>query len=250
MNLYLLRHGETDWNREGRLQGRTDIPLNQTGREQVRRAAEVLAARSPHIDLIFTSPLARARESAGIVAERLAQTGDVPASAEWTSAAGGAANGAERPAPNADVPIGSGRAPADVPECALPRAAILTEPLLTERSYGAGEGTTPAERAARFPDGVYPGMESQEALLQRGAAAFQKILDAAEGRQNILVAAHGSILRGILTAVTAGTPAARQWEIFGNGSIHLIRWAGGLTGVETVYAGTPTEAFRSDNGSL
>lgn len=71
MNIFLLRHGETNWNQEGRLQGRTDIPLNQNGRSQIRHSAEILAELSPGIDLIFSSPLSRARESAEIVADRL-----------------------------------------------------------------------------------------------------------------------------------------------------------------------------------
>lgn len=43
MNIFLLRHGETDFNRAGRLQGHMDIPLNQNGRTQVSHAAEILA---------------------------------------------------------------------------------------------------------------------------------------------------------------------------------------------------------------
>ncbi len=72
MDFFLLRHGETDWNLAGRLQGRADIPLNQKGRVQIGHAAEVLGRVYPAIDLIIASPLARARESAEIVADRLA----------------------------------------------------------------------------------------------------------------------------------------------------------------------------------
>ena len=43
--LYLVRHGETDWNAARRIQGRTDIPLNDTGRDQARQAGELLARR-------------------------------------------------------------------------------------------------------------------------------------------------------------------------------------------------------------
>ncbi len=67
--LYLVRHGETDWNRQRRIQGRTDIPLNDTGRTQARETGLVLAARS--WDGVFASPLARARETADIIAAGL-----------------------------------------------------------------------------------------------------------------------------------------------------------------------------------
>ena len=71
MNIYMLRHGETDWNQVGRLQGHTDIPLNQAGKEQINVAAETLIGLGIDIDLIYASPLARAHESAEIVADRL-----------------------------------------------------------------------------------------------------------------------------------------------------------------------------------
>lgn len=67
--LYLVRHGETDWNAARRIQGRTDIPLNETGRDQARRAGELLARR--RWDAIYASPLGRAHETATIIAERL-----------------------------------------------------------------------------------------------------------------------------------------------------------------------------------
>lgn len=59
--LYLFRHGETDWNRERRLQGTNDIPLNQTGREQAD-ALRAFFAKHP-VQAWFTSPLQRARET-------------------------------------------------------------------------------------------------------------------------------------------------------------------------------------------
>jgi broad specificity phosphatase PhoE len=67
--LLLVRHGETDWNAEGRLQGHTDRPLNDYGRRQAKELAERLAAE--HVDAIYTSDLSRAKETAEIVGERL-----------------------------------------------------------------------------------------------------------------------------------------------------------------------------------
>jgi len=67
--LYLVRHGETDWNRQHRIQGLTDIPLNDTGREQARRAGRLLASRD--WDAVVSSPLQRALETATIIADEL-----------------------------------------------------------------------------------------------------------------------------------------------------------------------------------
>lgn len=67
--LYLVRHGETDWNAARRIQGRTDIPLNDAGRVQARQAAELLGRR--RWDAVYASPLSRAHETAAIIADRL-----------------------------------------------------------------------------------------------------------------------------------------------------------------------------------
>lgn len=69
MNLYIVRHGQTQWNVENRILGRTDLPLTQTGRAQARALADSL--RETPIDIIYTSPLERACDTArAIAAER------------------------------------------------------------------------------------------------------------------------------------------------------------------------------------
>ncbi len=69
MIVAFIRHGQTDWNREGLLQGSSDIPLNDTGREQARDAFMTL--RSRPWDVVVSSPLVRARETAQIIADGL-----------------------------------------------------------------------------------------------------------------------------------------------------------------------------------
>jgi broad specificity phosphatase PhoE len=67
--LLLVRHGETDWNAEGRLQGHTDRPLSEFGGRQTRRLADDL--EDEELEAIYSSDLSRARETAEIVGERL-----------------------------------------------------------------------------------------------------------------------------------------------------------------------------------
>lgn len=67
--LYLVRHGETDWNRARRIQGATDIPLNELGRSQASAAAELLSRR--RFDGVVASPLQRAFETGSLIARHL-----------------------------------------------------------------------------------------------------------------------------------------------------------------------------------
>jgi phosphoserine phosphatase len=63
--ILLIRHGETDWNRIHRFQGRSDLPLNKKGREQARAVA--MALRHESIMAVYTSPLVRAIETARLI---------------------------------------------------------------------------------------------------------------------------------------------------------------------------------------
>lgn len=63
--VYLIRHGETDWNANGRWQGQLAVDLNATGREQARKLARVLQPEA--IEAIYTSDLSRAEETAQII---------------------------------------------------------------------------------------------------------------------------------------------------------------------------------------
>jgi probable phosphoglycerate mutase len=80
--LALVRHGQTDWNAQRRLQGSTDIPLNDVGRGQARDAVAVLS--DYQWDAIVSSPLSRAAETANLIAAGLGLSVDrrVPELAE------------------------------------------------------------------------------------------------------------------------------------------------------------------------
>lgn len=69
MKIYLIRHGQTDWNLEGRFQGREDIALNEYGIRQAKECGEAISREV--FQAVITSPLGRARKTAEIIAAKV-----------------------------------------------------------------------------------------------------------------------------------------------------------------------------------
>jgi len=67
LKLYVTRHGETAWNKENKVCGRTELPLNETGRKQALETAKKLA--DVHFDRVVCSPMVRARETAALICQ-------------------------------------------------------------------------------------------------------------------------------------------------------------------------------------
>lgn len=160
MKIYLLRHGETDWHKTGRLQGHTDIPLNEEGISQIKAIGDLISEKNINIDNIISSPLLRARRSAEIIAKKI----------------------------EFDI------------------RNIIIEPAFIERNFGKGEGLTKNDREVNFPNGNYPGMESVESLCERAKNAIIKYVDNDKDK-TLLIVAHGSILKAILTSTSDGKVA-------------------------------------------
>ncbi|MGE4484929.1 MAG: histidine phosphatase family protein [Oscillospiraceae bacterium] len=82
IKIYLIRHGETDWNVAGKLQGREDIPLNKDGIEQAHVCGRALSGIE--VTGILSSPLERARDTAKIIAGHIGYKGGVAVDYELT----------------------------------------------------------------------------------------------------------------------------------------------------------------------
>lgn len=157
VKIYLLRHGETDWHKTGRLQGHTDIALNEEGINQIKAIGDLILEKDIHIDVIISSPLLRAMRSAEIVAKKIGYD----------------------------------------------NRYIIVEPNFIERSFGRAEGLTKEERENILHDGQDLGMESVENLCERAKTAILKQVSINKNK-TLLIVAHGSILKAILTSTSGG----------------------------------------------
>jgi probable phosphoglycerate mutase len=159
---WYLRHGQTDWNRAGLSQGRTDVPLNETGIEQAAEAAALIAqaldaAGEGGIVRIVSSPLERALRTAIIVRDALVARG-------------------------------------------LPALPLSIEPDLAEVSFGEQEGQPISDWYDHWIAGDYtpPQAESFAVLRARAVGAINRAT-ASAGRP--LVVAHGALFRALRAAM-------------------------------------------------
>jgi phosphoserine phosphatase len=152
----LMRHGETDWNAEGRVMGRNPVELNAKGRDQVEAAAQLAQVIKP--DLIVTSPLVRARQSAEIVAAGLPGV------------------------PIVEEP--------DIAEVLYGRWEGMSYEELIEDPYYLEYRKSPIEHPT-------PGGETIPEVQARGVAAVGRAV-AANSNKRILFVSHGDIIRTVL----------------------------------------------------
>ncbi|WP_276260237.1 histidine phosphatase family protein [Haloglomus litoreum] len=166
----VVRHGQTDWNSEGRMQGWAPVPLNERGREQAVAAGEYLAGEYD-VDRAVCSDLLRTRETAARLCDPL---GLDPAGerVEYTRA------WRER-----DLGVYQGLTYADIYE-RFPE-------------FGLGEAAVRA--ASETPEGG----ESLLALRERVLTGWADLLDAADGDETVLVVTHGGPIHLLLGHVKA-----------------------------------------------
>jgi probable phosphoglycerate mutase len=189
--LYFVRHGETDWNRERRLQGQHDIPLNALGRVQAARCGEVLrdllgsdGKPAPECSYV-SSPLGRARETMELMR----------------------------------VAMG------------LEPGGYRTDARLMEMSFGRWEGFTFAELQEREAQGlaererdkwgfVLPGGESYAQLQVRVRSWYEGI------DQDTVVSAHGGVFRVLTAFLNHVEPESASVGNVGQGCVYVFNERG------------------------
>lgn len=198
----LVRHGQTDWNAQGRLQGQVDIPLNEVGREQAREAARTLLGHG--FTRVVTSTLGRANETGAIIAATLGLP-EPTTDPELVERAYGELEGAV----DADLPAETRR---------------VLHP-------GHGADPSPVEEEG-YAHGLLPGVERSRATGDRGLAALRRV-HASFPRDRVIVVAHGTIIRLTLDALDG-------WKVFhpspGNAEViglDAAEWARLSEGVAT-----------------
>jgi probable phosphoglycerate mutase len=185
--IYYIRHGETDWNVEGRLQGHHDVPLNARGRAQAARCGEILRdlfardGRNPATFDYVSSPLGRARQTMELA----------------------------RPA------IG------------LSADGYHVEQRLIEISFGDWEGFTIAQLRSRDPERlaarehdkwqfIPPGGESYKAVAERMRDWYEALA------RDTVVTAHGGTARGLIAMLGIAKPAAAPLIDIAQGVVYVF----------------------------
>ena len=209
MKIYLVRHGETEWNKEYRLQGQADTRLNDYGRELAQITAEAL--KDIPFDVIYHSPLNRAEETAVILKQ--SRTIDIIADERIKEMSFGTAEGCHI--------LSIKNNPED------PMYNFLKHP----GDY------IPPENGERFED-----------VAARSAEFMKETILPLEGKyKNVLIVAHGAVNRTILNAI-AGIPVSDFWNIrLKNCAVSIIDLTNGILTIEqegAIYY--PTEERPKD----
>lgn len=191
--IYYIRHGETAWNAEGRLQGVQDIPLNDLGRKQAVQAAHVLAGLLTRDGLDKTSlsfvasPLGRARSTMELIRRELE----------------------------------------------LPPADYQLDDRLREIAYGQWEGATLPECEASDPDLYARRLLDKWSVCPPGGETYamleKRVRDWYDGlRSDTVAVAHGGTGRALMVALGIETPASSADLLMEQGVVYVFG-DGGLT---------------------
>lgn len=186
MRLYFIRHGQTDWNLTGRIQGSLDIPLNENGRNQAERLTKAMKERP--VTAVFSSPMKRAAETARWVAESASSDEKVPV--------------------------------IYVKELSEISYGDWEGQTMEEILENHGEEY---EKWWKDPEnGAPPGGESMVQIMERCKTAWEKILKEAKG--DVAVVSHGAVLEYLFFLVS-GRKIEEETGVVDNASITSFEYS-------------------------
>lgn len=196
-NIYVIRHGETDWNKNQRFQGQTDVQLNETGRDQALALRPFL--NQLEIESLYSSPLSRAVETAQLATQDLKLTL---------------------------------RQDDRLRETNIGEAEGLTHSEIIEK-FGELSLVNWRSYEERLLDFRFPKGESKRQLMFRVREVF---LDIAQNsnRTSVAVFAHGMVMRAMTFVFSSGL--AWDPQVFCNGCIHQYTWSDELP-EQLIYKG-------------
>ena len=185
--VYYIRHGETDWNVEGRLQGRHDVPLNAKGRAQAAHCGEILRdllARgsivAASLDYV-SSPLGRARQTMELLR----------------------------------------------PSLGLDSTSYTIDPQLAEIAFGDWEGFTIAQLRERDPQGIAQREQDKWSFLAPGGESYAMVaarMAAWHGAltRDCVVTSHGGTARGLIAHLGIAQKAAAPLIDIAQGIVYVF----------------------------
>jgi probable phosphoglycerate mutase len=201
IRLLLVRHGETQWNREGRFQGQIDVPLNDQGRHQARQVADFLKPLSIHAAV--SSPMARPRETAEMILQH-------------------------HPHLTLNLHDGLREISHGLWEGRLETEIDQAYPTLLKQWQ-----TQP--QVVQMPEG-----ENLQQVWERAIASWQSIVAGAQPGTTTLVVAHDAINKAILCHVAGLGPSAFWNFKQGNGAVSVIDYTYGSDGPPMLRAANIT----------
>lgn len=185
-NIYVVRHAETDWNKNQRFQGQTDVKLNETGREQAIKLRPIM--QQLQIESVFSSSLSRAFETAELATQEMKLTIQKDDRLRETN-------------------IGD--------------AEGLTHDEIIQR-FGEHSLAKWRSYEERLLDYRFSNGESKRQMMIRARQVF---LDIAQNsnRSTIAIFSHGMLMRAMTYTFGVGLPWDLQ--VFSNGSVHHYVWS-------------------------
>ncbi|MCR4329881.1 MAG: histidine phosphatase family protein [Candidatus Roizmanbacteria bacterium] len=191
--LYFVRHGETVWNVQKRIQGHKDIRLNREGREQAHTTAQKLFSEITHVHAIISSDLQRTAQTAEIIAEYF----NTPVT--FTTRL------RER-----DFGSFSGKSYKQI-------STLLKD------AYKVFDGLSEEDK---FDFSLHPEIESERKLRTRVMSCIEDTVNTYSGK-TVVIVTHGGVLRSILTAMQLLTTHDHGRIHIGNGAYFAIRFESG-----------------------